>query len=86
MVERVARAIFDAEFDFDEVNISPWPDADRIYAIAEMRTPDDFRAVARAAIAAMRQPTDSMVDAGYEAHFEANVETVYRSMLNAALK
>jgi hypothetical protein len=69
MVERVAKAIFDAEFDFLGIE-SPWPDADRVYAIAAMRTPEDFRAIARAAIEAMREPTPSMAEAGKRAQIE----------------
>ena len=88
MVERVAKAIFDAEFDFLGIE-SPWPDADQVRMIAEMRTPDDFRMVARAAIKAMMEPTEAMDSAGYTDIYVAPDKTckkIYQDMINAALK
>jgi hypothetical protein len=52
MVERVARAIFEAEYTGGEGDEYRWE-----------RSQDAYRVQARAAIEAMREPTDAMRDA-----------------------
>jgi hypothetical protein len=95
LIDKVAKAIFDAEFDFDDIIISPWPDDESIFSIAEMRTSDDFRRVARAAIAAMREPTRRMLNDGEATCFEHRAtaedwslsitKETWQAMINAAL-
>ena len=58
-------------------------------------TPDELDAMARAALAAMREPTEAMVGAGDGCHeyypfsssvsSAADAETVWRAMIDAAL-
>lgn len=81
MIERVARAIWASEYT------SPWPDGDGY--------PDDeYRLVARkqarAAIEAMREPTDAMkaVDGihwGYGCHVCGGLTEGWQAMIDAAL-
>lgn len=92
MVERVARAIYDAAD----------PTSGDSVATALMDSPfvgdggrdilsdimDICRSAARAAIEAMREPTEAMVLAGCERDDGAdrtNADGVYRAMINAAL-
>lgn len=57
MIERVARAIYEADDAWSEA--FPWPN------LAESpNRPNEYRRVARAAIEAMREPTDEMVTDG----------------------
>lgn len=77
MVERVARAI--------NVLTMSWSDDDEMV----VRAQNKVREQARAAIEAMREPTDEMVDAGYHrAKPYLGTETMaqaYRAMITAAL-
>ncbi|HLX18470.1 MAG TPA: hypothetical protein VKS24_25055 [Bradyrhizobium sp.] len=84
MVERVAEAIYKT----DPVGVRPWQDA-------PISNRDDCLACARAAIAAMREPTEAMVEAGeaemYEHHEKPedwtleNTKTAWMMMIDAAL-
>jgi hypothetical protein len=84
MIERVARAMA-------RQRAAEWPEeyseVDRIW--------HHFTGLARAAIAAMREPTDTMDDAGgntfeYYAHsaslLDADATVCWRAMIDAALK
>lgn len=56
MIEKVARAIYRDRYGSE-------PDEDRWLEESEQRR-EDFRGHARAAIAAMREPTEEMIEAG----------------------
>ena len=43
-------------------------------------------ALARAAIAAMREPTEEMLNAGHEARAKATVNGIWHAMIDAALE
>ncbi len=73
MVERVARAI--AEFDCDLGKAGP-ADCDEINGNCQCRK------LARAAIAAMREPTDAMVNEAWGTTLAA---AFWRAMIDAAL-
>lgn len=45
----------------------------------------NFRASARAAIEAMREPTEAMIDAAYEHALDENAKGVWQDMIDAAL-
>lgn len=70
MIERVARAIAAAGtiVDWDEMSVA---------------CQEQFTKEARAAIAAMREPSETMVDAGYQA--SPPVEYIWQAMIDAAL-
>jgi hypothetical protein len=82
MVERAAEAICDAEF------------GPGMWAIPahEQKFRDLYRVRARAAIEAMREPTDDMVDEGWRAKRAEIHDTApeprdaYRAMIDAALE
>lgn len=77
MVERVARAI-EGEIDIVEM-VSASPEA-----IRRLRA----TRIARAAIEAMREPTDAMVDTAWAEigeHGDADVAVIYANMIDAAL-
>lgn len=74
MVERVAIAAYMAT-GLD----TPWPDVTPEYKEMVYR-------VTRAAISAMREPTEAMLSAGNdEAHHHGFVSPVWRAMIDAAL-
>lgn len=75
MVERVARAIC------EEQEPTPWGELEE--SGGSIPTRDDFRAAARAAIAAMREPSAWMIDSGTP-HL-AIAEHAWRAMVDAAL-
>lgn len=76
MVERVARAIFDACGKQSTVIVLPW----------EAQDQDDFRAIARAAIAAMREPTEAMLESVSALTMRDNTPGMdWRLMIDAAL-
>lgn len=83
MVERVARAIYEAD---DPWNVAwPWPNLKDGHTAA-----DGYRRVARAAIEAMRDPTKAMHEAGECAPTgiggsPPSVGNIYRTMIDAAL-
>ena len=73
MVEKVARAMAERNNDYDEEGRLQWP----AYV-------DD----ARAAIAAMREPTDAMVDAGWQTSDDVvwmALKEAWPAMVDAAL-
>ena len=80
MVERVAEAIWLAHpmaWEGDGVTPASWEFGCRAYA-------DDYRKAARAAIQAMRESTQEMRDAGFEA---GDIEDlVWVAMIDEALK
>lgn len=75
MVERVARAIISRRYGpsmFDLVN-------------DDLGLVHDWFGEARAAIEAMREPTEAMIDAGIIASEQQSVSAIYRAMIDAAL-
>jgi hypothetical protein len=108
MIERVARALMDVRARYPAQDpkdsrefpvLDTDPDFDDLPADSTEGTEDDpitkeaVLRLARAAITAMREPTDAMKIAGYETGavefnpmFAADeAETIYRAMLTAAL-
>lgn len=86
MVDRVARAIY-AGYGGDR-----W-DAITDSAYASYPTQKDYRIAARAAIGAMREPTEKMRDEGVEFLHELSncngpneMASAYRKMIDTALK
>jgi hypothetical protein len=79
MVERVARAIFPEAEDYtwDDFANAPNGSAERITASV-------YRMRARAAIEAMREPTEAMVHAGMSEE-GTDLPSEYRAMIDAAL-
>lgn len=85
MVERVAKAIFDR----GSVLQKPWEEADDGHR-------EFYRSLARAAIEAMREPTEAMVDVVAPSLFLPGVTTpkserrtassIFTGMIDAALK
>lgn len=53
MVERVARAVYEADDPWSDA--FPWPDLNE-----SQNSPETYRRIARAAIEAMRRPTDEV--------------------------
>jgi hypothetical protein len=86
MVERVARAIANAGA-FDET----MSDAKRGWEKCDGAMREDYRREARAAIEAMREPTETMISAGYLWAFgspneaETNAERTWQAMIDDAL-
>jgi hypothetical protein len=78
MIERCARAIYEKR---NGPGCSPWANRPKGHK-------DPYLADARAAIEAMREPTDDMRDAAFDTHFPMSlnqVQEVYRAMIDAAL-
>ncbi len=74
LVERVARAMFVVESDD--------PDDPGVWEYAA----ENYRALARAAIEAMREPTEAMIDAG-AIYADCNgAHGAWQAMIDAALK
>lgn len=90
MVERVARAVY------EKIALDPdWDDAplteDQRVAQDDDPSQEACRAIARAAIAAMRDPTEGMCLAGQEAKLTIDFGKppnggIWRAMIDAALK
>lgn len=96
MIERVAAALW-----FDHVDQHGYPNGlptwDELTTCPELDragVAETFRSYARAAIEAMREPTEAMVEAGRQAPCETGgivysrgpeVASIYRAMLDAAL-
>jgi hypothetical protein len=76
MIERVARAIYEADPSY--IQQSGWDD------VPEARRAQ-YRRQARAAIGAMREPTEEMRDV-LSVSFEVDDVATYRAMISAALK
>ncbi len=75
MIERVARAICEAA-----THMNPPP---------QSMLWENYVAVARASIAAMREPTEAMIDAAWDNgrnDFECDPITTFPAMIDAALK
>lgn len=79
MVERVARATYEARPYGDEHA------GDLIWDRLEDGWKDRHRDMARAAIEAMREPTDAMVDAAYGRERTGTERGNWRAMIDAAL-
>ncbi len=75
MIERIAQAIYEAAGDAAE-DYEEWCSM----PMAE--------AAARAVLAAMREPTEAMCDAGHLGHYitRDDANDVWRAMIDAALK
>lgn len=74
MVERVARAIMRDDFEGDDM----WNSSGRLLR-------DSYLKNARAAIEAMREPTEGMAGAGNSLGHEEAPSTYYEAMIDAAL-
>lgn len=75
MIERVARAILGERFG----GAADWDRESETFRAA-------CRAQARAAFAAMREPTDDMVDAGYNETMMRGARLHWQAMIDEALK
>jgi hypothetical protein len=75
MVERVARAIHRQDFLSEEAAENSWE------IDTELRMD-----MARAAIAALREPTPQMIGAAHEAGIASRVLPVWRAMIDEALR
>jgi hypothetical protein len=84
MIERVAKAIWDQERKQPDCGHRP------DWEVLNVTAADAYRAKAKAAIEAMREPTDQMIDDGYEAGGytpdPSDVPAAFRAMIDAALK
>jgi len=82
LVERVARAIYESMYDAD------WPPEP---FDSGLRTADGYRETARAAIAAMRRPTEGMLDAvrplsqEFSSQWREHADWDWRVMIDVAL-
>lgn len=86
MIERVQRAIVEALRPRGEVRLLS--SIDRFRGVYELNGDFDLRAVARAAIEAMRQPTQEMVKAAARhdgKHAEVEAAATWEIMAEAAL-
>lgn len=83
MIERVARAMFEHDQLSDEAKLDEWDD-DWIGPQGR----EQYMSLARAAVAAMREPTDAMVKAGriYHADKRNSVNRVWKKMIDAELR
>ena len=85
LIERVAKAIYE---DRNGAGCMPWRRREKAHK-------EPYRSDARAAIAAMREPTEGMIDAFHTAAYlrvewgedpmVENSEDAYRAMIDAAL-
>lgn len=80
MIERVARAL---AFKHDQANINKG--AVLAYNAGSIAT-DYWNGQAKAAIEAMREPTEQMIKAGMAVKVFGNTNETYKSMIDAALK
>lgn len=71
MREKIARAILKSNGDFGEALGFTW---------------EDYLQDADAALSAMREPTDGMIEAGYGAHNNGSPRDRYTAMIDAALE
>ena len=88
MIERVAKAIYDAHVS-RQPRPADWLSWGELIAQGHQgrHRVEDTRALARAAIEAMREPSEAMIDAGYEYKGRGNTtEAVWRAMVAAALQ
>jgi hypothetical protein len=70
MIERVAKAIFDCSGYDDAINFNL----------------EDWAPAARAAIAAMREPTEGMIGVANQSDYPEDVIYWWQEMINEALK
>jgi hypothetical protein len=82
MVEKVAQAILNASVQSAGRSVL-WTDDDTSWPAERIR--EEARACARAAIAAMREPTEAMVDAGWNASQGQGCFLEWQAMVDAAL-
>lgn len=93
MIERVARALWQASEHEGPEGWATWPDTPRAAAIAhEGNSREEWREIARAALRAMREPTEHMNAAGEKPFDEPFVGgrltpafAVWEAMIDAAL-
>lgn len=79
MIERVARAMFDAD-------ATGYPGISVPFEGQSIGVQDRWLGLARAAIEAMREPTDAMVDAGVDHIGEGHYNGwAYTAMIDAAI-
>lgn len=91
MVERVAKALWrldnPADEGFSEIapnNWDAWPEHGRAASLAQVNhCKDDYRDQARAAIAAMREPTLPMIT--HSGQYDQYAGVIWRAMIAAAL-
>lgn len=95
MVERVARSIATRTWrlDIDEFKEpARWAQAEDAYDLTNNNGRYGFDEIARAAIEAMRNPMNDMVDVGTEARWQSavrdanSVREIWSHMIDAALK
>ena len=85
MIDRVARALFNATYG------TPPSGNDALWADLWLKEREDFMRKARAAIGAMREPAEDMVDAGddIDGHTvydqAASAASHWRAMIDAAM-
>lgn len=87
VVERVARALFEADCQIGDTPIVKWE-------LAPEYEREEYRHLARAALEALREPTEGMVEAGADAADASGwavdaisgAKTAYRAMIDEALK
>lgn len=88
MIDRVQDAIVQALRAYGRGEVMSIGDHDRLRGFHELNGDFDIRSAARAAIKAMREPTDEMVRAGADGSgegSEACAEGAWSAMLDAAL-
>ena len=91
MVERVARAVAAADWraEIDEASEPErWLEAAIAYDLTNDNGRFRYDEIARAAIEAMREPTEAMIDAGYAVGYSPDplpTDLVWRAMIDAAL-
>lgn len=84
VVERVAKALYES----DGFNVACKPTAEA-WPMDREKVREDYRRKARAAISAMREPTDDMLKAGAVGSGEDSTGVAlgaYQNMIDAALK
>lgn len=85
IIERVARAIYD-----DEFGEGAWVDLLASAKVHKLTRPTaterKYHQRARAAIEALREPTDAMVDAGWASANDENARDTWRDMVDECLK
>ena len=79
MIERVAKAIYEEDDPWHKA--WPWPNLNE-----SQGSPEPYRRIAAAAIKAMREPSEAMIEAGQQRSDETiTAVDVYRAMIDAAL-
>ncbi|MBR2268746.1 hypothetical protein [Sphingobium sp.] len=78
MIERVAKAIYEEDDPWHKA--WPWPNLNE-----SQGSPEPYRRIAAAAIKAMREPSEAMIEAGQQTDETITAVDVYRAMIDAAL-